>query len=168
MKFVRGIQGKGVAISPVELKLAKFEDAERVEVHVLDHAVVVLQSQMTAVQLLNAAHQLQELSSELLLHLAKCCGFCTGCEEDCPYTGKLEEGYIQLPDYLREKAGIPSEAKLCACVDKEEGTVIISPAEYRHNLQDVPKELIDLFLDNELCLRELERVLMEEAIVYAG
>ena len=51
---------------------------------------------------------------------------------------------LELPDYLREEAGIPAGAKLCVYVDDEEKTVTIAEAGYDHDLRDVPPYLLEM------------------------
>ena len=68
---------------------------------------------------------------------------CDRCEGECPFED-LREDNIALPDYLREEAGIPEAAKLCAYVDEEENTVTIAEAGYDHDLRDVPPYLLEM------------------------
>ena len=77
-----------------------------------DSAVVVLKKQMTTMELIQAMDALHRLATELTVHLARVCGTCNECEDGCPFDD-LEDGMLELPDYLREEAGIPAGAKLC-------------------------------------------------------
>lgn len=136
--------------------------------------MVVLQGQMTAMELLTAARSLQDLAVDLHMHLAKVCGQCDGCGENaenggegCPLAN-LEADGIDLPDYLRREAGIPEGAKLCAEVDEEENTVTIFPAGYDHDLRDIPPGMLEMFLAANVCLGELEERLIVGDTVYGG
>ena len=73
---------------------------------------------------------------------------------------------VELPDYLREEAGIPEKAKLCASVDEDEHTVTISEADYDYDLRDVPEEVLEMFRDAEICVGELEERLILGDVVY--
>ena len=84
--------------------------------------MVVLKKQMTTMELIQAMDALHRLATELTVHLARVCGTCDDCEDGCPFDD-LEDGMLELPDYLREEAGIPAGAKLCVYVDDEEKTV---------------------------------------------
>ena len=84
-------------------------------------------------------------------------------------TGAWEHRHFyDLPDYLREEAGIPEKAKLCASVDEEEHTVTISEADYNHDLRDVPEEVLEMFRGAEVCVGELEERLILGDVVYGN
>ena len=114
-------------------------------------------------ELLRAARSLQKLATDLHVHLARVCGHCDGCDGECPFGGGDE---VELPDYLREEAGIPEKAKLCASVDEGEHSVTISEADYDYDLRDVPEEVLEMFRDAEICVGELEERLILGDVVY--
>ena len=118
------------------MKLSGFESGGKVELHASEDTLVVLKQRMTAMELLRAARSLQKLATDLHVHLARVCGHCDGCDGECPFGGGDE---VELPDYLREEAGIPEKAKLCASVDEGEHSVTISEADYDYDLLDVPE-----------------------------
>ena len=87
-----------------------------------------------------------------------------GCDGECPFGGGDE---VELPDYLREEAGIPEKAKLCASVDEGEHSVTISEADYDYDLRDVPEEVRgDVPGTAEICVGELEERLILGDVVY--
>ena len=108
---------------------------------------------------------LHQLTVDLSVHLARASGPCDGCDGDCPFDG-LDGQEIALPDYLRDEAGIPENAKLCAYVDEEENTVTITEAGYDHDLRDVPPYLLEMLAASGICIGELEERLMLEDTVY--
>ena len=165
MKFVKDLSPKGLLLPTAAMKMAGFEAGKKVEYHALDGAVVALKGRMTAMELLTAAQSLQALAEELYSHLDKVCGPCEGCEGGCPYAD-LDDPGIQLPDYLRQEAGIPENAKLCADTDEETGQVVIYDAGYRYDLRDVPRNLLERFVEKDICLCELEERLIVEDTVY--
>ena len=166
MNFVKRPSLKGVCITPGTLKISKLPDNEKLELHTLDHALVLLKGQMTAPELLAAAHTLAGLAADLITHLSEVCGPCEQCgENSCPYDD-LDEAGIDLPDYLRQEAGIPQDAKLCAEVNEENSSVTISAAEHRHDLRDIPPELLATFTAAGACLGELEEHMIMEDIIY--
>ena len=73
-----------------------------------------------------------------------------------------------MSDYLREEAGIPENAKLCAYVDEDENTVTIAEAGYDHDLRDVPPYLLEMLAASGICIGELEERLMLEDTVYGA
>ena len=109
------------------MKISGFENGGKVELHASEDALVMLKQRMTAMELLRAARSLQKLAMDLHVHLARVCGHCDGCDGECPFGGGDE---VDLPDYLREEAGIPEKAKLFVSVDEEEHTVTCSTAAF--------------------------------------
>ena len=73
---------------------------------------------------------------------------------------------MDLPDYLREEAGIPKNAKLWASADEETHTVTICEADYDHDLRDVPAEVLEMFRESGICVGELEERLILGDTVY--
>lgn len=145
------------------MKLSGFEPECKVELHVSKDALVVLKQRMTAVELLRAAKSLQKLATDLHVHLARVCGPCNGCDGECPFEGGDE---VDLPDYLREEADIPKNAKLWASADEETHTVTICEADYDHDLRDVPAEVLEMFRESGICVGELEERLILGDTVY--
>ena len=165
MKFVKETTSKGIQIPAAAMKLSGFESGGKVELHASEDTLVVLKQRMTAMELLRAAKSLQTLVTDLHVHLAKVCGPCTGCDGECPFEDGDE---VDLPDYLREEAGIPEKAKLCASVDEEEHTVTICEADYDHDLRDVPEEVLEMFKEAGICVGELEERLILGDVVYGN
>lgn len=98
MKFLKENNPKGVLIPSSALKLGRL-DQEQLELHVLDGATVVLNSQMTATEVIDTAQALHQLASELYAHLALACGQCCGCGE-CPDPTDEESPLDDLPEEL--------------------------------------------------------------------
>lgn len=168
MKFLREISPKGLRILPAELKLAGFPQDDKAEVHVMDDTIVILKRKMTAMELIDTARQLHELATDLYINLLRVCGHCEDCENACTFNADFYDDEIVLPDYLREEAGIPEDAKLCAIVDEENKTVTIAQADIKNDLRDIPPDLLDLFVDGGLCLGKLEELLMTGGVAYEG
>lgn len=168
LRFNNEVTSKGINIPHVTAELSNMENDSYVDSLVTEGAVLVLRQKMTAMELINVSQFLREISSELILNLAMACGPCrprNGCENHCPFDD-LDNEDITLPRYLREEAGIPENAKLCACVDEENGTVIISAAEHKYDLSDVPEFLIDVTLNSGICFGSLEEHLIKGDTVY--
>lgn len=165
MKFNKQMSNNTLSIPSGVFKISGFEADEKAEIHALDSAVVILKKRMTATELIQAMDALHQLATELTVHLAMVCGTCDDCEDGCPFDD-LEDGMLELPDYLRREACIPAGAKLCAYADDEEQTVTIGVAEYDHDLRDVPPYLLDMLAEAGICLGDLEEHLMTEKILY--
>jgi len=195
MKFIKEVTPKGLLLPVTATRLAGYEAGEKVEYHIQDGTVVVLKGRMTAMELLNAARSLHELSVELNSHLAKVCGQCDGCvenggEDGCPLLA-FEEADIALPDYLREEAGIPEGASssqsplssVSACGENYARS-LAPPLRGRpaplgsaaiwgnggcgYDLRDLPPETLAMFTAANVCLGELEERLIVGDIVYGG
>ena len=65
-----------------------------------------------------------------------------------------------------EEAGIPRDAKLCACTQENSGVVKVMEAEYKHDLSDVPKEVLQILKSQGVSLKKLNESLMTEEIIY--
>lgn len=167
MKFISKVTDKSLSIPAAAVKVSGFAHGDPVELHAQDQALVLLKQQMTAAELIRAVDGLHKLTMELIVHLAKVCGPCDGCNGQCPF-GDFEYDDITLPDDLREEAGIPAGAKLCAYVDEEENTVTIAEAGYDHDLRDVPEDLLEVLESLGICMGELEEHLMVGDLVYGG
>lgn len=85
MKFSKEVTLRGVYITAGTLKVSKLPSDKKLELHTLDNALVLLRGQMTAPELLTAAHALADLAAELINHLAEVCGPCEDCDKySCP------------------------------------------------------------------------------------
>lgn len=168
MKFIKEVTPKGLLLPVTAARLAGFSAGEKAEYHTLNGAMLVLKGRMTAPELLAVVHQLTSASAQLLHHLSQVCGYCEDCDKDsCPYND-FEEETVQVNEYLREAAGIPDGAKLCAEVDEEAHTITVLAAEHRYDLRDLPADLLDTFMAAGTCLGKLEEHLIAEDTVYGG
>ncbi len=165
MKFVKENTASNLTIPATALKLSGFAEKEKVEIHTAPAAVTILKGRMTVMEMIQAIESLSALAGDLTLQLAKIGGPCDGCGGECPFEGG-EDYDIDLPDYLREEAGIPADAKLCAYVNEDENLVTIAAADYEHDLRDVPPHLLELLDQCGVCLGELEERIILEDVVY--
>lgn len=163
MKMIKECFNNNVSL-PIEiLNAADLTGGEEIEFNTLENAVVAMKTTMKAMELIKVAEGLKNLSEELIVHLAGICGRC----HDCSYCERFEEfDEIIVPDYLLEEAGIPKDAKLCACTEEDSGEIIVMQADYDYDIADVPKFVIDIFEMSGICIRELEEKIMMEDIVY--
>mgnify|MGYP000599384110 CR=1 FL=1 len=111
MKFNKQINNGTLLIPGGAFKISGFEGGEKVEIHTLDSAVVVLKKQMTTMELIQAMDALHRLATELTVHLARVCGTCDDCEDGCPFDD-LEDGMLELPDYLPASLPGPSSVSM--------------------------------------------------------
>ena len=168
-KFTNWMSGKGFRIPAAALDLAKIVEGEKLDFHVADDVVVTLKHRMTAMEIINSVHALNELSNKLLLELAEICGTCDECDEDDDYICPSEltkVDYVDLTPEVREAVGIPLDAKLQMTLDPDNASVTISEVEYKADLSDVPEAVLDLLegMDVRLCV--LEQLLMKGAVIH--
>ncbi len=143
--------------------------------------LVLHNKKMTAINLVNAITTFSELGADLTAKLAKACGFCDNCGDrgkgtqaswaaECDLCEELLEikNDIRVPDYLRDKAGITSKAKLSARTDAESGEIILSEAGCDYDISDVPPELLEVFRLSGVCLGALDETLRLEHVIDAG
>lgn len=152
MKFIKEITPKGLLLPVTAARLAGFNAGDKVEYHTLDGAMLVLKGRMSAPELLAVVQQLTSTSAQLLHYLSN----------------DFEEEAVQVNEYLREAAGIPDGAKLCAEVDEEAHTITVLAAEHRYDLRDLPADLLETFMVVGACLGRLEEHLIAEDTVYGG
>ena len=163
MKMIKECFDNNVSLPNEILNAADLTECEEIEFNALENSVVAMKTTMNAMELIKVAEGLKNLSEELIVHLAGICGRC----HDCSYCERFEEfDEIIVPDYLLEEAGIPKDAKLCACTEEDSGEIIVMQADYDYDIADVPKFVIDIFEMSGICIRELEERIMMEDIVY--
>ena len=143
--------------------------------------LVLHNKKMTAMNLVNAITTFSELGADLTAKFAKACGFCDNCGEigkgtpaswaaECDLCAELlDTKYdICVPDYLRDEAGINSNAKLSAETDEESREIILSEAGYDYDISDVPPQLLEAFRLSGVCLGELDDALRLERKIDVG
>lgn len=166
MKFIKGISATGVNIPKAGLKLSGLSGEEKLELHTLNRAAVLLKPEMTAIELLAVVNSLDKLSGDLLSVLAISCEKCVGCEDECPFSQESRD--IRLPKYLLEAAEIPVGASLCAEPDPDTGRIIVSALEPQYDLSRVPEELLDALFECDVCLGSLSELLGSGEVVYGA
>ena len=158
-KFTNRTNGKGFRIPAAALELAKIMEGEKLDFHVADDVIVTLKHRMTAMEMINSIHALNELSNKLVRELEEVCGICNECDEDddyvCP-SGLTKADYVDLTPEVREAVGIPADAKLQMTLE----------AEYKADLSDVPEVVLDLLESMDVRLCVLERLLMRGDVIH--
>lgn len=163
MQFTLEIGKKGLRVRREILNASGFQHDEALNVHGMDHAIVIMEEEMTAMELVLAIHSLNGLAAGLLNHLKKVCDPCEHCEGGCPYD--KPDFRCSLDENLLEWAGIPKGSKLD--VSAVPGRLIFSVAE-GCDLRDVPPEMKELFQNAGICLDELDGLLAGGSVIYAG
>ena len=157
-----------VILSADNLESANLNEWERLELHLLDQAAVVIPGMMTVMEVIRTAEALQSLASDLLAAVGESCGKCDGCKvellcdlmkgEICPE--------VSIPPQVLGEAGVDPDSKLAYEVDPESGGIRSLEADYRYDLSDVPQTLLDTFRERGVCPADLDEKLKEEKAVY--
>ena len=164
MKFIIPNTNGTVTIPSSALTLSKLENRP-LEFHTEEHLTAIIPAKMDAMTLIRTLDSLSELQVKLLDALVESCTG-PGCEDEplCEHLLKAEK--IQIPDWAMEDAGIDKDSKLDCTVDLEVGEVIVHKADYRYDIDDVPKDTLAMLVGAGVCLLALNEHLVEEDIIY--
>ena len=157
-----------VILSADNLESANLNEWERLELHLLDQAAVVIPGMMTVMEVIRTAEALQSLASDLLAAVGESCGKCDGCKVEllCDLMKGEIRPEVSIPPQVLEEAGVDPDSKLAYEVDPESGEIRIVEADYHYDLSDVPQTLLDTFRECGICLADLDEKLKEEKVVY--
>lgn len=110
MNFMKYPTKNDISISNAVLKLAKLQNAERLELTAATGAVIVTSGRMTVKELLSTVQSLTGRAAELMTLLRLTCGDCTNCSEKCAYRDRsiteLIRPAVVVPDWARQDAGL--------------------------------------------------------------
>ena len=157
-----------VILTAANLENANLNEWERLELHLLDQAAVVIPGVMSVMEVIRTAEALQDLASKLLTSIGTACEKCDGCKVEllCGLMkGKLHPE-VSVPFQVLEESGVDPDCKLAYEVDSESGEIRIVEADYRYDLSDISPTLLDTFRECGICLEDLEEKLKEEEAVY--
>ena len=157
-----------VCISAADLEAANLTEWERLELHLLDQAAVVIPGMMTAMEVIRTAEALQGLATKLLVTIGETCEKCDGCGVDllCDLMKGDIHPEVSVPPQVLEEAGADLDCKLACEVDSESGEIRIVEADYRYDLSDISSTLLDTFRECGICLEDLDEKLRAEEVVY--
>ncbi len=155
---------KGFLCLPItEEAEKKIGDVGKLEATTIKNGLVFMKSEMTAMEVVETLKELKQVVEELYFTLADADGICECC--DCP--AETEDSVsIKLPQFILEDAGIPKDAKLCAYTNEGSGEVTVIEAEYKHDLSDIPKDILQMLKAMGVCMAGLNNRLMSEEIIY--
>jgi len=162
--------GKKLQIPGAYLEKSRLSEAPKLEVHAFPHAMVLLPNKMEAMELILAIASLEIFVSQLRYHLAEECGCCEDChgEECCPYEDVGMPPELDLPLEFREKLGIEDDAKLRIEIDAEKNCIMVYKADEDEEsvLTHIPDWTLNTFREMNLCLGNLEKLILSGEIVY--
>ncbi len=159
-----------VRITAENLETANLSEWERLELHLLDQAAVVIPGCMTVMEVLRVTEALQGLASDLLSVIGAACEKCDKCQMDEPcelMTGPLLPK-ISIPDCVLEEAGLDPDCKLVCKAEQGSGEIRVVEADHSFDLTDLPPDLVDTLRECKVCLADLEEKLIGEGVIYCG
>ena len=147
-----------IHISAADLEAANLNEWERLELHLLDQAAVVIPGEMTVMEVIRTAESLQGLASDLLAVIGEACEKCDGCNVElfCNLMKGEIRPEVSIPPEVLLEAGADPDCKLACEVDPESGVIHVVEADYQYDLTDVPPTLLDTFRECGVCLNDLE------------
>ena len=168
MKKVIMNEPSEIQISSAELETANLSEWEGLELHLLDQAAVVIPGVMNVMEVIRTAEALQGLAADLLSVMGTACEKCDECGVEllCDLMKGEIRPEVSISLQVLEEAGVDPDIKLDCEVDPESGKIHIVEADYRYDLSDIPRPLLDIFRECGICLSDLEEKLKEEEVVY--
>ena len=159
-----------VHISAAELENANLSEWDRLELHLLDQAAVVIPGVMTIMEIVRTAKALQGLASDLLSAIGAACESCDNCQmaEPCRLMTAPIQPEVSVPGNALADAGLDENCKLTCSAAQGSGVIQVTEADYRYDLTDLRPDLLDMFRECGICMRDLEDKLIQETIVYGG
>ena len=157
-----------VILSAADLENANLNEWERLELHLLDQAAVVIPGVMTVMEIIRTAEALQGLASELLACIGVACEKCDGCQVEllCDLMKGEIRPEVSIPPQVLNEAGMDPDSKLAYEVDSESGEIRVVAADYRYDLSNIPRTLLETFRECGLCLADLDAKVKAEEAVY--
>ena len=167
-----------IVIPAEAVELSHIPPGERITVHIGENALAVLPEQLTAMQMVNAIDLFIGLNTELLSAIKAACGTCeerrgqglcpSGHLEDpeqCPLKRMVGHG-VTVDAGARAEAGIPRDAKLEVFVD--EGEMLVTAADYEHDITDVPENVRELLSLLGVCPGHLDDLIQGGEVIRHG
>ena len=164
-------------------EMSGFTDKDTLELHAADGVLIFMKDKMTALEVAAAIQSLSTIASDLTVTLATACGLCDNCGDvagsDCGInpaecvafcdlcSSLLDESQmVQVPDAVRQEAGIPMDARLEAFAEEDSGEIIVTESEIQRDITDVPPGILSVLAQSGICLAELDELILREEIVY--
>ena len=169
-----------LAIDRQALELCHFDPGRKLTQLIGENTLVVLPERMTALEAVNTVNLLTAFTTELIEFLQDACGSCEeqieqeeGCcpfggvcdSDECPYED-MDGPEVELSDTARRAMGIPLDVKLQFFPDEGEG--LVCAADYKHDITDVPEDILPLLAMSGICPGKLDELIMDEKEVWHG
>ena len=157
-----------ILITAEKLSQANLDGFDSLELRTADHSAIVIPGEMTAVELLETYTALQSLCSDLMSHFLTTCSKCDKCGQSVPCelmtAPILPEVIVPVEDMI--EAGIEPGCRLTCSADPENNRLIVQESNEGYSLADVNPTIIQVFRNTDVCLRDLERLVEDDPIIY--
>lgn len=158
-----------VTIRAENLERSNLTVSDRLELHCLDYAVVLIPGEMTAMELISASEALQKLAAELLNVLLEACSACDNCgqEEPCELMG--ERTMPEEPDSKgNELFGASSAGEFTDIADPLDFEDQPTDFDDGYALSDISPDMLKLLRESGVCMLNLEETLRNNLFIYSG
>lgn len=169
MQKIEVVEPREVLITGENLEQANLSEFEQLEVNLLNYAAVVLPGEMTAMELIQASKALNRLAVRLLSVVTQACPRCDRCgmKEPCELMTDEINPKVVIPDEDLLEAGIEPGSKLACQADPEHQRMIVYGTDEEYDLSDVDSDVLDIFRECNVCLRELDQIISNHSVIYS-
>ena len=171
MKSVIKIQnGKSIQLPYAYAKKSGLAENPKLDVHVLEQALVLLPERMTAFEAIQAMASLMRVSSDLFSRLAGECNPCEDCYTDgrCEFKLMALRSALDVPPEICKSLSIPENMQFRVKFDEQSGNIdiVMEEKDGEPCLANIPVWLQGLFESFGICLGDLDELIQSEDIVY--
>ena len=156
-----------VTIRAENLERSNLTVSDRLELHCLDYAVVLILGEMTAMELISASEALQKLAAELLNVLLEACSACDNCGQEEPCELMCENAMSEETDSKGEEPfGASSTGEFTDITDPLDFEDQPTDFDDGYALSDISPDMLKLLRESGVCMLNLEEKLQDDFIVY--
>ena len=158
-----------VIIRAENLERSNLMVSDRLELHCLNYAVVLIPGEMTAMELISASEALQKLAADLLLVLLKACSACDNCgqEEPCELMSEdaMSEEIDSRGDGTVNDGYTGENSEVATSLDFED-----QPTDFddEYALSDISPDMLKLLQKSGVCMLNLKEALRNNLLIYSG
>ena len=158
-----------VTIRAENLERSNLTVSDRLELHCLDYAVVLIPGEMTAMELISASEGLQKLAAELLNVLMEACSACDNCGQEEPCELIVGRSMPEKPDSKGEEPfGTSSTGECFDIADSLDFENQPTDFDDEYALSDISSDMLELLRESGVCMLNLEEALRNNLLIYSG
>lgn len=158
-----------VTIRAENLERSNLTVSDRLELHCLDYAVVLILGEMTAMELISASEALQKLAAELLNVLLEACSACDNCGQEEPCELMCENAMSEETDSKGEEPfGASSTGEFTDITDPLDFEDQPTDFDDGYALSDISPDMLKLLRESGVYMLNLEEILRDYLLIYPG